>query len=117
MEDRTICSKVAFHFKNYIWALSEFRVTTMLLAVLPLSFHVHVFLTTYILQSSGSQNATHGVCWDHYQQLAKNAKGRISLMSGISHIPTHFLTTPYLVWQRQEHPFANKDFAKCFPAP
>lgn len=65
---------VAFHFKNYKWALSEFQVTPVLLAALPPSFRVCVFPTTYILQSSGSQNVTYGVCLDHYQQPAKNAK-------------------------------------------
>lgn len=70
------CSKVAFHFKKYTWALSEFRIITVFLAVLPLSLHVCVFPTTYILQSFGSQNMRDGVCWDHYQQPAKNAKGK-----------------------------------------
>lgn len=33
---------------------------------------------------------------------------RTSLLSGILLIPTQpFLATPYLVWQRQEHPFAR----------
>lgn len=59
-----------------MWALSKFKVTSILLAVLPLPLHVCIFPTTYILQSSESQNVTHSACWDHYQQLAKNAKDK-----------------------------------------
>lgn len=65
LKDRVWKTDNIFHFKSYMRTLSEFRIDSVLLAVLPLSFHVPVFPKTHIFQSSGSQNTTQGVCWDH----------------------------------------------------
>lgn len=109
MEDKTLCSKVTFHFKNYLWVLSGFRISPVLLAVLPLSFHVCVFPTILTLQSSGTPNVTHSVRWDTISSWLKTLRAGMPLVTAIFHIPTQpFLTTPYLVWQRQEHPFPTR---------